>query len=261
MATASVLAVLASASVALLAASAFGGDRPLVIAHRGGAGFPENSLAACRAALALGAGCELDVRSTRDGALVLMHDSSVSRTTTGSGKVRRLRLAQLRGFALRDDAGASGERVPTLEEALALPFGERVLLLDLKESSSAFHAALARQLGGAVSARNVWLGVRSAAQARELRSLLPALQQVAFIEHPREIEPLSRAGAAWIRLWGRWLDRDASLAAAVRSAGAELLVGLEERDAASARSALAHAPAAVLCDAPAIMLEALALAR
>jgi Glycerophosphoryl diester phosphodiesterase family len=241
--------------------AAVAGEAPLVIAHRGGAGLPENSLAACRASLALGAGCELDVRRTRDGALVLMHDATISRTTTGRGRVKRLTLAELRGFELRSESGASGERVPALEDALALPFDQRVLLLDLKEDSAAFHAALASALGGAAAPTHVWVGVQSEGQAHALRSLLPASQQVAFIDHPREIERLAEAGAEWIRLWDRWLADDAGLAARVDAAGPGLLVGLEGQSEAPARAAVLAAPRAILCDLPALVLGLVARAR
>src|SRR5918997_436516 len=83
----------------------FQGDagRVLVIAHRGGAGlWPENTLYAFGRASALGADViETDVRLTADGALVLVHDESVARTTDGAGRVRDLALAELK----RLDAG------------------------------------------------------------------------------------------------------------------------------------------------------------
>jgi glycerophosphoryl diester phosphodiesterase len=89
----------------------------LVIAHRGGPDrAPENTLAAFRTAIALGAdGVELDCQRSRDGALVVIHDETVDRTTNGRGLVGNLTLAELRAL----DAG-QGEAVPTFEEVLAL---------------------------------------------------------------------------------------------------------------------------------------------
>jgi len=88
-----------------------------VIAHRGGPSHaPENTLIAFRTAIGQGvAWLEFDVQMTRDGALVVIHDETVDRTTNGTGAVRDLNLAQLRAL----DAGG-GELVPTLEEVLAL---------------------------------------------------------------------------------------------------------------------------------------------
>lgn len=97
--------------------------RPLVIAHRGASGTrPENTLAAFRHALALGADMiELDVQLTRDGEVVVIHDTSLDRTTDGQGPVAARSLAELQ----RLDAGTwfgstcRGERVPTLAQVLA----------------------------------------------------------------------------------------------------------------------------------------------
>ena len=96
---------------------------PLIIAHRGASGTcPENTLVAFARAAALGAHMvELDVQLTRDGAVVVMHDWTLERTTDGSGAVCDRTLAEIRGL----DAGAwfgsafRGTRVPTLAEVLA----------------------------------------------------------------------------------------------------------------------------------------------
>ena len=87
------------------------------IAHRGGPKYaPENTLAAFRNSIAQGADwLELDVQMTKDGALVVMHDETVDRTTDGAGAVRDLTLEQIRAF----DAG-QGEKAPTFEEVVAL---------------------------------------------------------------------------------------------------------------------------------------------
>lgn len=97
---------------------------PAVIGHRGAAArAPENTLAGFRRAKALGcAWVEFDARLTGDGALVLCHDPTLDRTTDGAGLVSAQPLAIIQ----RCDAGRrfgptfSGERVPTLDEALGL---------------------------------------------------------------------------------------------------------------------------------------------
>jgi glycerophosphoryl diester phosphodiesterase len=94
----------------------------LAIAHRGASGYaPENTLAAFRRALAMGAAfIETDLQLSRDARLVAIHDDTLPRTTNGQGNVHDLTLAELR----RLDAGSwfgsefSGERIPTLEEIL-----------------------------------------------------------------------------------------------------------------------------------------------
>jgi len=100
---------------------------PRVIAHRGAsAAAPENTLVALRRAKELGAAwVEFDVKLTGDGVPVLFHDDRLERTTNGRGRVVDARLEEIRQL----DAGAwfdpafSGERVPTLEAALALCAG------------------------------------------------------------------------------------------------------------------------------------------
>lgn len=85
------------------------------IGHRGAAGLePENTLRSFRRAAEEGADAlELDLRVTRDGHLVVLHDPTVDRTTSGTGSVHELTLAEVQQL----DAGL-GERVPTFEEVL-----------------------------------------------------------------------------------------------------------------------------------------------
>ena len=93
----------------------------IVIAHRAcHASAPENSIAAVKACIAAGIdGVELDVRHTRDGVAVVMHDPTVDRTTDGHGAVAELTLAELQMLHLRAGSGGAGatltgERIPTL---------------------------------------------------------------------------------------------------------------------------------------------------
>ena len=111
-------------------------ERPLIFAHRGASRVaPENTLAAFRQAVEIGAdGIELDVQLSADGVPVVIHDTTVDRTTDGSGWVRDLTLAQLQELDAGGHAGAAfaGERIPTLEEVLA-EVGDRLLIdIELK---------------------------------------------------------------------------------------------------------------------------------
>lgn len=109
-----------------------------VIAHRGGRALaPENTLAAFRNAIRLGADyVEIDVRTTRDGHLIIMHDRTVDRTTNGSGAVRDLDFAAIRSLDAGSKFGAqyAGEKVPTLEEALELSRDKIHIYLDHKDA-------------------------------------------------------------------------------------------------------------------------------
>jgi len=113
----------------------------LAIAHRGASGYaPENTFAAFRKALAMGATfIETDLQLSRDARFVAMHDPTVQRTTNGQGSVHEMTLADLRKL----DAGSwfgsefAGERIPTLEEILEFAKKHDVVFyLELKPSGS-----------------------------------------------------------------------------------------------------------------------------
>jgi glycerophosphoryl diester phosphodiesterase len=109
-----------------------GAGRPAIAAHRGGARlWPENSLAAFRGALALGVDLvELDVHQTRDGEVVVVHDPTLERTTTGRGAIRDFTSAELTTVTIR---GSTDERPPRVAEVLALLRPTSVgLLLEIK---------------------------------------------------------------------------------------------------------------------------------
>ncbi|MGE0714029.1 MAG: glycerophosphodiester phosphodiesterase [Alphaproteobacteria bacterium] len=97
---------------------------PRVVGHRGAAASaPENTLAGLRRAHALGAGwVEVDAKLTADGVVVLMHDDTLDRTTTGTGAVAATPAAALAGIdaGVRFAPAFAGEAVPTLEAALDL---------------------------------------------------------------------------------------------------------------------------------------------
>jgi glycerophosphoryl diester phosphodiesterase len=106
-----------------LATSIAGGPAALVAAHRGGAAlWPENSLLAFRSALALGVDAlEFDLHLTADGEVVVLHDPTLDRTSTGNGSVRDLKLANLADIRLKTREGAvTDERVPTFAQVLDL---------------------------------------------------------------------------------------------------------------------------------------------
>ncbi|MGH2562469.1 MAG: glycerophosphodiester phosphodiesterase [Thermomicrobiales bacterium] len=102
----------------------------LLYAHRGNSvTAPENTLRAFELAVAAGAyGIEMDVRASVDGALVVIHDRNLQRTTSGLGNVDEMPLAAIR----QADAG-EGQSVPTLDEALDL-ISDRIRLdLEIKQ--------------------------------------------------------------------------------------------------------------------------------
>ena len=123
---------------AMITGSGSAQDKPatLLAAHRGGAAlWPENSLLAFRNAIALGADfIEFDVHLSKDGQLVVIHDPTLERTTTGAGPVKDRTVAELKAVRLKDRTGAvTGEMVPTLDEVVAVAAqGKRRMLLEIK---------------------------------------------------------------------------------------------------------------------------------
>lgn len=113
--------------------------QPLISAHRGGPekGFPENALETFENVLGY-APCliECDIRPTADGRLVMLHDDTLDRTTTGKGPVIKHTLAQLKTFFLKDPHNTvTGFRIPTLGETLEWARGKAVMALDVKRDT------------------------------------------------------------------------------------------------------------------------------
>jgi glycerophosphoryl diester phosphodiesterase len=114
-------------------------SRPLIIAHRGYmAKYPENTLAAFEAAIHAGAHMiELDVTFTKDRKVVVIHDDTLERTTSGKGSVSDFTLEEIR----RLDAGTwfhprfAGEKVPLLEEVLDLAADRVMVNVEIKASA------------------------------------------------------------------------------------------------------------------------------
>lgn len=166
----------------------FDRERPLVIAHRGGAGLrPENTLMAFRHAARLGVDVlEMDVRQTLDDRLVLMHDETVDRTTNGSGAVAEMSYEQLsqldaayHWMVQEQSIDGSippyrGEGIypPTLEEVLQ-EFPDYRLNIELKEKSAALAAASCRLLEKVNAQQRVLVASEHAATIRAFRSACP----------------------------------------------------------------------------------------
>lgn len=106
----------------------------LVAAHRGAhLSAPENSLLSIDKAIEAGAHIvELDVRQTKDGVFVLMHDKTLDRTTTGTGEVKDKTYEELKQIRLTNHGEATTYHIPTLEEALLQAKGRILVDIDFK---------------------------------------------------------------------------------------------------------------------------------
>jgi glycerophosphoryl diester phosphodiesterase len=126
---------------------------PLVMAHQGGDGlWPSNTLYAFERAVALGVDVlEMDVHSTADGVLVVIHDSTVDRTTDGTGAVHDLTLAEIKaldaGYDWTPDDGQTypyrgqGVTVPALEELFGA-FPTTPMNIEIKQAEPSIAAPL-----------------------------------------------------------------------------------------------------------------------
>lgn len=237
-----VMAVLGTAT-----AAAQGMVASFFAAHRGGALlWPENSLLAFRNALALGADyLEMDVHLTRDGEVVVIHDPTLDRTTTGAGPVRDRTLAELAPLRLKDRAGAvTDERIPTLDQVVALAVaGKRQMLLEIKTDAQRRHYPGIEEKVFAVLDRHrfvpfVFVMAFEAETWRRVRQLRPEARVGALYSArslpagavESELQALRQAGVAFVGLDQALVN--AEVATQARLAGLTLGVWtVNERDA------------------------------
>ena len=105
----------------------------IVVAHRADwRNAPENSLQAIQNCIDMGVDMvEIDLKKTKDGHLILMHDKTIDRTTTGKGKPEEYTLAELEGMRLRGGAGhKTRHKISTFEEVMKLCKGKIMVNVD-----------------------------------------------------------------------------------------------------------------------------------
>lgn len=132
-------------------------EKVLTIAHRGASGYaPENTMAAFEKSVEMKADLfEIDVQMSKDGEIVVIHDTSVDRTTNGTGMVKELTLDELRNL----DAGSwfgekfAGEKIPTLDEVLDTYRGKSGILIEIK--SPALYPGIEQKIATKLKERNM----------------------------------------------------------------------------------------------------------
>jgi glycerophosphoryl diester phosphodiesterase len=163
----------------------FTSSRPLVFAHRGGAALaPENTLVAFTNSVALGSdGIELDVRASRDGRVVVLHDETLDRTTTLRGPVSALTADEL-----------ADAHVPELSQVLRACRDVRVIV-EIKVNEPEFGRRVVEELRTADAIDRACVGGFRRAVIRAVRDAEPALATSAAGEEVR---------LALYRSWVRW---------------------------------------------------------
>ncbi|MGL4292366.1 MAG: glycerophosphodiester phosphodiesterase family protein [Bacteroidales bacterium] len=170
----------------------------IVSGHRGGRepGFPENSISGFENVLRhLPAIFEIDPRLTKDSVIVLMHDKSLDRTTTGKGNLNTFTFADLDKIRLRDyDGNPTDERIPTLEEAIIWAKGKTILNLDKKDVPLWMIVDLIKKHK---AEQWVMVTVHSGQEARYYYEHFPNIMMSAFVRNWAEYNDMSRAGVPW----------------------------------------------------------------
>lgn len=166
------------------------GSAPLVVAHRGGMGlWPENTLFAFERATALDVDMlDMDVRLSRDGQLLVIHDADVGRTTNGSGAVAELDANDVQkldaGYRWTADGGESypyrnqGIRIPTFAEVLAR-YPRSAKSVELKDAEPAAAEQLCQLLKAANQEQRVVVSSFFESSLRAFREQCPTIATAA----------------------------------------------------------------------------------
>lgn len=172
-----------------------GKNQPIVSGHRGGMvrGFPENSIATFENTLKhTPAFFEIDPRLTKDSVIVLLHDATLDRTTTGTGKLSDYTWNELKKLRLKDAEGnVTDHCIPTLAEAIEWARGKTVLNLDRKDVPFPMITALIRKHKADAF---VMLTVHAPEQARYYYDDNKERMFSAFVKTKQELEAYERAG-------------------------------------------------------------------
>lgn len=201
----------------------------IISAHRGGPqdGFPENALETLQHTLAAApVALEIDISRTRDGVLVLMHDDSLDRTSTGIGLISETTYAELEGLRLQDRQGQiTAFSIPRLDAVLAWAKGRTILQLDVKRGVPFAEVVEAVQrAGGQENALIITYNDRDAAR---VSALDPSLYVSAQARTNRDVAGLRRAnaGLATIGAWTGIEDPDPAVFSALAAEGIEVFFG------------------------------------
>lgn len=179
---------------------------PVLVGHRGlPTHAPEETLATFNACIDLRVGVELDVRRTRDGQLVCLHDPTLDRTTDGKGKVADLSLRELRQLdaGKKFDPAFTGERVPTLDEFFALLRDRKATIpvaIDIKEPDcEADIVKLAEKHGVLKQLVFIGLTIEDAKVREKLRAANPDVACAALCPAADKLDAaLADKTAAWV---------------------------------------------------------------
>jgi glycerophosphoryl diester phosphodiesterase len=200
-----------------------------VSAHRGGPiqGFPENCIPTFEHTLQYTyAILEIDPRRTKEGAIVVHHDATLERTTTGTGRVIDFTLAELKQLRLKDTEGHTTTfQMPTLDEAIEWARGKTVLVLDQKDVTPIERAEIVTRHKAEA---HVMLIVTSFKDAVAVHQLNPNIVMEVMIPTVAKAEEFARLGIPWrnvVAFVGHTPPEDAALYEYIHHKGACCMIG------------------------------------
>lgn len=171
---------------------------PLVFAHRGGAsaGFPENCIETFKHTLeTVTPYFEIDPRLTKDSVIVLFHDATLDRTTTGKGKLIDYTWEEVKKLKLKDANGViTNYGIPTLDEALKWSKGKAILMLDRKDVPLEM---LSKKIREWKAENRVMVSAYTVEEAKYHYSQNKNIMLEAFMLKPEVIDQYSASGIPW----------------------------------------------------------------
>ncbi|HEY4209542.1 MAG TPA: glycerophosphodiester phosphodiesterase family protein [Puia sp.] len=172
--------------------------KPIISGHRGGAmaGYPENCIPTFGHTLSVvPAMFEIDPHLTKDSGIVLLHDESLGRITTGNGPLNALSSAEARKLFLKDGAGTvTSYHLNTLEEAIQWAKGKTILNLDIKDVPPVMKADLVRKYN---AFDYVMFTVHTPQEARWFYDYDHRCRFSAWMMNEEEMKAYERAGVPW----------------------------------------------------------------
>lgn len=177
-------------------------NKTIVIAHRGNhVAVPENTLASTREAINCGADyVEVDLRTTKDGHLVVMHDSKVDRTTNGVGKISEMTLAEVKALQVFN-RNKKSHRIPEFHEVLALCKGKINIYLDFKDADV---AETWKQIKAGGMEHQVVIYINSEEQYKRWREVAPHVPLMTSL--PKEVANKEQFKSFILRVYVQVVD-------------------------------------------------------
>lgn len=205
--------------------------RPIIISgHRGGmvTGYPENCIESFEKTLTMMPSFfEIDPRLTKDGVIVLMHDATIDRTTTGTGKVSDYTYDELMKFNLKDREGnVTPYKIPTLEQCVRWSAGKTILNFDIKDVPLDVMSEFINRL----QPTNVMYTVHTPAQAKAYLDKNPDAQFSCWCKNMKEFEAYDKAGIPWSHVMAyigtMYVPEQAELVEALHAKGSMFMISV-----------------------------------